>query len=66
MVTNIFEGTGFVNPLYSAGMTVQDYVTQLFPEFSQAQFNAAAAQYNNISTLSTTNDKAVAIMGECT
>ncbi|KAI0685456.1 cephalosporin esterase [Cytidiella melzeri] len=63
-VTNTFEGTIFVNPNFTAQMTVADYVTQLFPHFSQAQINAAAAQYTNVTSLKTVTDKAIAIYGE--
>lgn len=64
-ITNTFEGSIFVNSAFSAEMTVTDYVAQLFPRFDQKQIADAAAQYTNVSELPTTNDKAIAIMGEC-
>jgi carboxylesterase type B len=63
--TNSFEGTIFVNPNFTAQQTVSDYVAQLFPNFNESQIKQAVAQYDNVSTLTTTNDKAIAIMGEC-
>lgn len=55
-----------MNPNFTAEQTVSDYVAQLFPNFNESQIEQTAAQYNNVSTLTTTNDKAIAIMGECT
>ena len=46
-------------------MTVPDYISQLFPNFSHADIDAAASKYTRVNTLPTTNDKAIAIMGEC-
>ncbi|KAI0782412.1 cephalosporin esterase [Irpex lacteus] len=63
-ITNTFEGTIFVNANFSAQMTVANYVTQLFPNFDQNDINRAATVYTNDAALSTTNDKAIAIMGE--
>lgn len=63
-MTNTFEGTIFVNPNFTAEMTVEDYVTQLFPLFDQEQINATVAQYTGIG-LNTVNDQAIGIMGEC-
>lgn len=65
-VTNTFEGTIFVNSNFSAQLTVQDYVAQMFPQFNQEQITAAAAQYTNDRALATNNDKDIGIMGECT
>ncbi|KAI0782410.1 cephalosporin esterase [Irpex lacteus] len=63
-MNNAFEGVTFVNATFSAEMTVPDYIAQLFPNFNSTQLSDAAAQYENVSTLPTTNDKAVAIVGE--
>ncbi|KAI0347662.1 cephalosporin esterase [Trametopsis cervina] len=63
-ITNTFEGTIFVNSMFSAQMTTADYVTQLFPNFNSTEISAAAAQYTNVSDLPTVNDQAIAIMGE--
>ena len=63
-MTNPFEGPPFVNPNFSAQMTVTDYVTQLFPLFNERQIHGAVQQYTNIG-LNTVNDQAGAIMGEC-
>ncbi len=65
-MNNAFEGVTFVNATFSAEMTVPEYIAQLFPNFNSTQLSDAAAQYENVSTLPTTNDKAVAIVGECT
>ena len=46
-------------------MTVANYVTQLFPNFDQNDVSRAAAVYTNDTSLVTTNDKAIGIMGEC-
>ncbi|KAI0688126.1 cephalosporin esterase [Cytidiella melzeri] len=64
MVTNTFEGTLFVDANFSAEMTVAEYVTQLFPDFNENEVNDAVAQYSNVSSLDTTIDKTIAIMGE--
>lgn len=63
-MTNTFEGTIFVNPNISEEITVEDYVTQLFPLFNQEQIKATVAQYTGIG-LNTVNDQAIGIMGEC-
>ncbi|KAI0094263.1 cephalosporin esterase [Irpex rosettiformis] len=64
MMTNTFEGTILVNANFSVEMTVADYVTQLFPKFNAQQIAYATALYTNDTSLETTNDKAIAIMGE--
>ena len=61
-VTNAFEGTFFVDQSTAKTVQVADYVSQLFPNFSPEQSNAAAARY---ADLGTNIFQAVAIMGEC-
>ena len=60
--TNTFEGTAFVDQNTSATVQVADYVSQLFPNFSSQEANAAAAQY---AGLGTNIFQVNAIMGEC-
>lgn len=64
-MTNTLEGGIFVNSNFSAELTVTEYVTQLFPQFNQAQIKEAVRHYTNISGLETVNDQAIEIMGEC-
>jgi hypothetical protein len=64
MVTNSFEGLTNVNASLTARISVAQFVARVFPTFNQTLANAAAAQYNNVAGLVTTNDKAVAIFGE--
>ncbi|KAF9557097.1 alpha/beta-hydrolase [Agrocybe pediades] len=49
-VTNTFEGVAFVNQATANTVQVADYVTQLFPNISPAQAQAAAAQYAGLGT----------------
>lgn len=64
-MTNQFEGTIFVNSTFSSEMTLEDYVTQLVPQFSAQQISQAVALYSNVTGLNTVNDQAIAVMGEC-
>lgn len=64
-VTNAFEGTVFVSPEYAANKTLSAYVAEIFPAFNEAQINATASLYNNVSSLSTAGDRMGAALGEC-
>ena len=63
-MTNTFEGTIFVSSTIEANQTVTDYVTQLMPQFNEAQIKKAVETYTGIG-LDTVFDQAVGIMGEC-
>ncbi|KAI0094264.1 cephalosporin esterase [Irpex rosettiformis] len=63
-MNNAFEGVTFVNATYSAEITITDYIAQLFPNLDETQTRDAAAQYASISAFPTTNDQAIAIVGE--
>ena len=63
-VVNSFEGTDFVNENFTDNSTLEDYVAQLVPHFSEEQINATVAQYTNIG-LETVFEQAGAVMGEC-
>ena len=60
--TNTFEGNMFVDQNTSATVQVADYVSQLFPNFSARETNAAVTQY---AGLGTNIFQVNAIMGEC-
>ncbi|PPQ80160.1 hypothetical protein CVT25_001453 [Psilocybe cyanescens] len=49
-VTNTFEGTSFVDQSTANTVQVPTYVTQLFPNFTPQQAQAAAAQYAGLGT----------------
>ncbi|KAF4614038.1 hypothetical protein D9613_008113 [Agrocybe pediades] len=49
-VTNTFEGVAFVNQATANTVQVADYVSQLFPNISPAQAQAAAAKYAGTGT----------------
>lgn len=46
-------------------MTLEDYVTQLAPQFSAQQISQAVAIYSDVTGLDTVTDQAIAVMGEC-
>ncbi|KDR83230.1 hypothetical protein GALMADRAFT_221149 [Galerina marginata CBS 339.88] len=62
-VTNTFEGTNFVNQTTASTVEVATYVSQLFPNFGNAQAQAAAAQYATAGLGSNIN-QVNGIMGE--
>ncbi|KAJ3568779.1 hypothetical protein NP233_g5488 [Leucocoprinus birnbaumii] len=60
-VTNIFEGTNFVNLNTSSTVRTPSYLANLFPDFGAAQVAKGAAQYANLGS---PIDQVIAIMGE--
>ncbi|TFK35578.1 Alpha/Beta hydrolase protein, partial [Crucibulum laeve] len=60
-VTNTFEGALFVDSNTASTVTIQDYVTQLFPHFGSREITATVAQYQGLGA---PIDQAIAIMGE--
>ncbi|KAF8161671.1 Alpha/Beta hydrolase protein [Crassisporium funariophilum] len=60
-VTNTFEGAAFVDQSTASTVQIPTYLSQLFPNFSPSEVNAAAAQY---AGLGTNIFQAIAIMGE--
>lgn len=63
-VSNTFEGRIFVNPIVSSEIDTYTYVQRLYPSFSTSNVQETVQQYTNIG-LSTVDEQAVAIMGEC-
>ena len=61
-ITNTFEGNLFVDQNTSATVQVDDFVSQLFPDFGPQETNAVAAQYVGLGT---NIFQVNAIMGEC-
>ena len=63
-MTNTFEGRIFVNSTFETEMTLTQFVTQLFPIFTQAEIEQTVQVYTHVSGLDTVLDQAIAIMGE--
>ncbi|KAG6896036.1 hypothetical protein C0992_010760 [Termitomyces sp. T32_za158] len=60
--TNTFEGALFIDPKTPVDVDVTNYVTQLFPDFSDEQIAGVTALYKDLGT---PLFQVTAIMGEC-
>ena len=58
--TNQNEGTTFVNP--NETLTITDYISQLFPDMTCSEVDAAAAVYQDYGTAL---EQAIVVMGDC-
>ena len=63
MVTNANEGNIFVNENFTMEMTLTQYVTDLMPQFNQAEIDLITNLYEN--TGETVFGQASLVMGEC-
>ncbi|KAL5513133.1 hypothetical protein ACEPAH_3531 [Sanghuangporus vaninii] len=63
-VTNSFEGRIFVNSNFTANMTLEEYVGQLFPAFGEEQIKATLEHYSDVEGLDNLFNQSIAIMGE--
>ncbi|KAL5536969.1 hypothetical protein ACEPAF_792 [Sanghuangporus sanghuang] len=63
-VTNSFEGRIFVNSNFTANMTLEEYVGQLFPAFGEEHIRATVERYSGVEGLDNLFNQSIAIMGE--